>query len=242
MSNRSHLNVLDLRSSRYGKAVKLLSIGPKGRLLDVGSGNGAFAALLRELGWEVIGIEKSRADALSTLSKGVQCIMCDVSLPLPIGDGRFDAVFAGEIVEHVVDTDMFIGELWRVLRSQGILLITTPNLASLENRFRLLAGIYPKWMDFSILAGEGHVRYYTLGVLSRQLAQHGFRVDSVDGNFVPILPQSAVDDLRFPLLRLLGSAWPTLSQALIVRAEKVDPNEIGNGGSQRGDTLLRAAH
>ena len=62
---------------------------------------------------------------------------------LPISNACLDAVFAGEIIEHLVDTDSFIAEIARVLRPGGHTVITTPNLASFENRLRLLAGIYP---------------------------------------------------------------------------------------------------
>ena len=97
-------------------------------------------------------------------------VRADVTRGLPISNACLDAVFAGEIIEHLVDTDSFIAEIARVLRPGGHAVITTPNLASFENRLRLLAGIYPIWVDHRV-GGAGHVRAYTARVLKKQLAQ-----------------------------------------------------------------------
>jgi len=75
------------------------------------------------------------------------------------------------------------------------LLLTTPNLASFENRIRLLLGIYPKWLNDN-LAESGHVRGYTPNALKQQLAMQGFRIVRHLGNWVPFIPQHFVDDLK----------------------------------------------
>ena len=126
-------------------------------------------------------------------------VRADVARGLPISNACLDAVFAGEIIEHLVDTDSFIAEIARVLRPGGHTVITTPNLASFENRLRLLAGIYPLWVDHRV-GGEGHVRAYTPRVLKKQLAQHGLVVTAHVGNWVPFLPQLIADDVREPWL------------------------------------------
>ena len=77
--------------------------------------------------------------------------------PLPFEDGAFGAVFAGEIIEHLVDTAGFLAELHRVLAPGGVAVITTPNLASFENRVRMLLGRYPNFVEYE-LGGDGHVR------------------------------------------------------------------------------------
>jgi len=56
---------------------------------------------------------------------------------------KFNCVLAGEIIEHIIDTDSFLDEINRILMDNEILIITTPNLANLENRIRLVIGRYP---------------------------------------------------------------------------------------------------
>ena len=46
---------------------------------------------------------------------------------VPFGDAQFDAVFAGEVIEHVTDVRQTLREWWRVLKPGGVAIITTPN-------------------------------------------------------------------------------------------------------------------
>jgi 2-polyprenyl-3-methyl-5-hydroxy-6-metoxy-1,4-benzoquinol methylase len=137
--------------------------------------------------------------------------------PLPWEASAFDAVVAGEVIEHVVNTDHLLREVARVLRPGGVLVITTPNLASLENRIRLLLGRYPMWMDHRV-SGAGHLRYYTPRLLRAHLAQHGFAVERHVGNWVPFLPQRWMDDRRFPWLARTGDWFPSLAMDIPMKA------------------------
>jgi SAM-dependent methyltransferase len=62
----------------------------------------------------------------------------------PMPDHTYDVIIAGEIIEHLVDTDSFAQEIHRVLKPGGYAIITTPNLASWYNRVRLLRGLPPR--------------------------------------------------------------------------------------------------
>jgi len=62
---------------------------------------------------------------------------------LPVKSNCLDIIFAGEIIEHLIDTDHFLDEIHRVLKKSGSLVLTTPNLCNLENRLRILMGLYP---------------------------------------------------------------------------------------------------
>jgi 2-polyprenyl-3-methyl-5-hydroxy-6-metoxy-1,4-benzoquinol methylase len=214
--------VFEARESRLRKALALLEQEPrKGRLLDVAAGSGIAAEALTDQGWEVTGLEISEQLAEQIRARGrIETVMHDLATgPLPFDDGSFQAVFAGEIIEHLVDTAGFIAELHRVLWPGGIAVITTPNLASLENRLRLALGRYPIWVDYE-LGGQGHVRAYTLPTLRAQLGAQGFRVERELGNWVPLLPQRFIDDVRAPVLARTGDWFPSLSQTLIVQARR----------------------
>jgi SAM-dependent methyltransferase len=121
------------------------------------------------------------------------------------------------VIEHLVDTDGFIQELRRCLKPGGHLIVTTPNLASFENRIRILLGFYPVWVDYR-LQGSGHVRAYTPWILKKQLREHGFTILKHTGNWVPFLPQRIVDDRRVPALAVTGSLFPGLAAGIILMA------------------------
>lgn len=216
---------LDLRESRLRKLVGLLEEEQPGRLLDIGCAGGELAAFLVSLGWQVEGMEQEGTLAEEAAKRGIPVRRVDFGREqFPWGTATFDAVVAGEVIEHVIDTDHLLRETSRVLRPGGILVITTPNLASFENRVRLLLGRYPMWMDCQI-QGSGHLRYYTPGVLRCQLEQHGFRVERHVGNWVPFLPQRWVDDRKMPWLAVTGDWWPSLAMAILMKARRAGGSE-----------------
>jgi SAM-dependent methyltransferase len=103
----------------------------KGRLLDIGCGNGCFLALMRDAGWEVLGVDTDPVGAqLAQERRGVPVIvgtLADARLPAD----SFDAVTLDHVIEHVHDPFGLLAESYRVLRPGGLLVLTTPNVASL---------------------------------------------------------------------------------------------------------------
>jgi SAM-dependent methyltransferase len=143
--------------------------------------------------------------------RGIDARECDLNRsPLPFENQAFDLIFAGEVIEHLVDTDGFLSELHGCVRPGGSVLITTHNLVYFENHFRILLGLYPIWVNYS-LRGSGHVRAYTPRVLKKQLFEHGFEFVTHKGNWVPFIPQSILNDLTFPPL---GPHGRLISQSL----------------------------
>jgi 2-polyprenyl-3-methyl-5-hydroxy-6-metoxy-1,4-benzoquinol methylase len=213
--------VFDPRESRLRKAFAMLVAEPRGRVLDVAAGSGIAAQALSSDGWTVSALEISEALAEQVRGRGVDDVQVHdlASGRLPYEEGSFRAVFAGEIIEHLVDTTGFLGEVRRVLAPGGVVVITTPNLASFENRVRMLFGRYPNFVEYE-LGGDGHVRAYTLPVLRRQLEASGFAVEDERGNWVPFLPQVLMNDVRTPFVARTGDWFPRLSQGLIVKARR----------------------
>jgi len=102
------------------------------------------------------------APALAKLrDRGGQVALGKVS-SLPFSDATFDLVCALDIIEHVDDDDSALSELVRVLRSGGLLLISTPLHPVLWNSFD----------DF-----VGHRRRYEPPCLLEKLAQHGLVIE-----------------------------------------------------------------
>ena len=61
----------------------------------------------------------------------------------PVKNERYDVIIASEIIEHVFDTDFFIEELKRILKPNGRIIITTPNMHFAANRLLFLMGKFP---------------------------------------------------------------------------------------------------
>lgn len=98
---------------------------------------------------------------------------------LPFASGTFDVVLFCEVLEHLLEDPLLpLRESHRVLKPGGSLIVTTPNVARLENVARLLAGanIYDPYSGYGPYGR--HNREYTLAEL-RGLVEHtGFRIEA----------------------------------------------------------------
>jgi hypothetical protein len=84
-------------------------------------------------------------------SAGIAVVDVDLERELlPRPAASYDAVLATEILEHLWNPAFFLGELLRVLRPGGSLVLSTPNLVDVRNRLRMLAGRSPQQHLFGI--------------------------------------------------------------------------------------------
>lgn len=211
----------DLRESRLVKVSRLIAEEHPGFLLDIGCGNGEFSCRFLPLGFRVFGIDLAESQLEIARARGIEARRHDLATGLlPFESGAFDIVFAGEVIEHLVDTTSFLKEIHRMLRPGGCTVITTPNLASFENRMRLLFGVYPAWTEYKLEGGQGHVRAYTPATLRRHLCENGFAVERHLGNWVPFVPQRYADDVRIPFLSKTGDWFPGLAMDIIMKARR----------------------
>lgn len=211
-------NVTFLDSSRFDKVYKMITKENAGNLLEIGCLSGDFLLKLNKIGWNCVGIEFSDA-CTKGIEKGLNILKHDVENGLPFDSEVFDVVYAGELVEHLADTDAFIKEVFRVLKKGGKIIITTPNIASLINRILLLFGKYPRYLEYKT-GGAGHIHLYNLEKLRMQLEDHGFIMEQVFGNFFSFPDPTPNKILRKKILDPLGNYFPTFSENLIIKASK----------------------
>jgi 2-polyprenyl-3-methyl-5-hydroxy-6-metoxy-1,4-benzoquinol methylase len=159
------------------------------RVLDVGCGEGRFAAELARRGFPVVGVDvaeeplrraRAREPALE-----VQIVPAEGQWPL--ADASFDVVWAGETIEHVADTVGWLSEVHRVLRPGGRLLLSTPA----HGRLRMLAlALSGTRFDRHFDPRADHLRFYSRRTLARLLADLGFREIEVRGaGGIPLAPR-----------------------------------------------------
>lgn len=198
-------------------------------VLDVGCGDGFFLAKLRgRLPHEttLCGIEANAEAASRARKRGFDCRHCLAEATFPFPDASFDVVFAGEIIEHVADTDALLDQVHRVLKPGGYLLLTTPNLLAWYNRVLCLLGITPMFVEHSYRASYGptwslrrrvtpavgHLRIFTYTPLTMVLRQDGFEVQWIQGAArIPVRLVWHVD-------RAIARLRPRMAAQLIVLA------------------------
>lgn len=103
----------------------------------------------------------------------------------PYGDEHFDTVICCELLEHLERDPMhMMSEIHRVLKTNGILVLTTPNAVSLRALRAVVAGIHPnlfsKYVVPTLLPETRHAREYTPRELMRLFADAGFSIQFID--------------------------------------------------------------
>ena len=136
--------------ARYRFALERLQAGQ--RVLDVACGAGFGLAMLSRAAVSGIGVDYDCAP-LAEISEPRTVVQADAAR-LPFADCSFDAVVTFETIEHVNDAAGLLGELRRVLKPGGPLILSTPNRAFRES------------------ANPFHVREFTADELRSLLAEH----------------------------------------------------------------------
>jgi 2-polyprenyl-3-methyl-5-hydroxy-6-metoxy-1,4-benzoquinol methylase len=99
------------------------------RMLDAGCGYGAFSEVAVERGAAVVSVDIGARLVARTIARaGSRGLVSDVCR-LSLRDESFDVVISSEMLEHTNAPDRAIMELARILRTDGLLVLTTPNRA-----------------------------------------------------------------------------------------------------------------
>lgn len=207
-------------------------------VLDVGCGDGTMAERVSGTrpNARVVGLDWSATALASARRRGVVGVRASVDdAGLPFRSGAFDVVVFSEVIEHLVDPDLALAEVRRVLVSGGTLLLSTPNLAAWFNRLLLLVGIQPVFSEVSSLGvfgrpGHqvvGHLRLFTSRALREVLAAHGFVDVALAGATYHDVPRAGR-----PLDRLFARR-PSLAAILLAQATTPAGGSGGSGPHDR---------
>ncbi len=157
------------------RAFLLGHVRPGERVLDLGCGAGEFSAALADAGAVPIGVdvapEALRRAAERTPRLDLR-LWCDGE-PLPAQEASVDVVWAGEVIEHVVDVAPWLSEVRRVLRPRGTLLLTTPHHGA---RTLLALALSPRRFAEHFDPRSDHVRFFSPRTLRELLDDLGFDV------------------------------------------------------------------
>jgi 2-polyprenyl-6-hydroxyphenyl methylase/3-demethylubiquinone-9 3-methyltransferase len=151
----------------------LAHVGAGERVLDVGCAEGRFAAELVRAGADVVGVDVAEEPLRRVRVRypELDLRLIDEEGQWGLEDASFDAVWAGEVIEHVADTAAWLSQVRRVLRSGGRLLLSTPDHGPLL-RLRLACSTRAFATHFDP-RGE-HLRFYVRPTLVALLEDFGF--------------------------------------------------------------------
>ncbi|MGO9061827.1 MAG: class I SAM-dependent methyltransferase [Candidatus Binataceae bacterium] len=155
----------------------------EGRILDVGSGNGIFAARFAQTGALVVGIDSSYPLLQQNPHRR---LICADATRLPFPDASFDLVFEANVLHHVPDRELVVREMNRVCRRHIVLV--EPNLYN------------PLMLVFFLLvrAERGGLKS-RVGRLQRELKNSGLRV--IASHTTGMISQNNTPERLLPWLR-----------------------------------------
>ncbi|HEV3089359.1 MAG TPA: class I SAM-dependent methyltransferase [Candidatus Elarobacter sp.] len=182
---------------------RLVTYGPFGRVLDVGSGSGRHVAAFLSLGAEVVALDPNPAARAVAQALGAEAI----AEPLEACDfeGAFDAVLLHDLVEHPLDPLPLLRAAYRALRPGGVLSVWTPNGASRHDADGAGPTVFRVDLE--------HMQWLTPLTVTRLAHELGAEIAHLEVEGQPDLAGfglSAVADsgARAPgLARRLGDAW-----------------------------------
>ncbi|MGH8378502.1 MAG: class I SAM-dependent methyltransferase [Gammaproteobacteria bacterium] len=122
-----------LKLDYYGRHLTRNRRVYRGRLLDIGCGNGAFLARARDMGWQVVGCEPDREAIMTCRALGLDVRAGDAFMP-DLDNERFDVITLSHVIEHVHNPVALLARVYGLLRPGGLLWLATPNPASLGLR------------------------------------------------------------------------------------------------------------
>lgn len=175
------------------RAMEQFGISPGTRLFEIGCGNGATAAYLNSVGYDITGIDPS-SDGIKIANSAypnLNLYAGSTEEDLRSKYGLFDAVLSLEVVEHVYSPKLFAERVRSLLMPGGIAIISTPYHGYAKNLALALSGKLDG--HFTALWEGGHIKFWsrrTLGELFRAVSMREARFERVGR--VPLLAKSMV--------------------------------------------------
>ena len=177
-----------IKRSKYSSHDYVRSlVGSNQEVLDIGCGEGDFAAALKENGNRVTGVDllpqPGNAAAFeqffsADLDDGISAVVN------ALGGKRFDRVLLLDILEHLRSPDRILTQCRALLNTNGQLIVSLPNIANITIRLMLLFGRFD-YTERGIL-DRTHLRFFTRKTARRFLRENGYELIQERSTVMPL--------------------------------------------------------
>jgi len=148
-------------------------------ILVAGAGQGEFEHRLLAKGVQPAAISSIDIDPGQFMVEGLDCNFCDLNETAPFDDKSVDVWLSIEVIEHLNDPQNLIDEAHRVLKDDGVLFITTPNVHSIEQKLRFMLQGEFYWFRDKDFDGLGHI-HPIFDWLLRRMIRNKFEIVTYD--------------------------------------------------------------
>jgi SAM-dependent methyltransferase len=183
-----------VRFFRWMRFRRLMRWGPYRRVLDVGTDRGWFLKCFQDAGAEVFGTQLSESAARVAGRRLGREIFLGELPDARFPEGSMDLVCLYHVLEHVGEPRVYLREISRVLRLDGVLAVEVPNARCLTARW-----FGHHWLGWDL---PNHVHHFSPASLRALLERHGFEViarGQVSVEFGPFhILQTVLNAIGFP--------------------------------------------
>ncbi len=166
------------------------------RLLDVGCSSGALLRVAKECGYDAQGAEPATQAADTARGLGFEVFpgfLQDAGFP----DNHFDVITLFEVIEHLLDPQELLVEIFRILKPGGVLLIGTGNADSWTVGF-----MGAEWEYFDIRSHGGHISFFNPKSMTLLTEKCGFEVDNISTKRVNIRERKHASKPMYELVKV----------------------------------------
>ncbi|HOL22472.1 MAG TPA: class I SAM-dependent methyltransferase [bacterium] len=143
-----------------------------GYLLDVGCGCGEYIVFLKQLGWNVFGIDTNLQAVINGKKAYGLDIFCGEVLDAKFPDNFFDTITMHAVLEHISEPIITLKELRRILKKDGEIIISVPNVWNWEKiLFRKF------WWGWDT---PRHIWHFSPISIKKLLEKTGFQVTKIN--------------------------------------------------------------
>ena len=180
-----HYPIKHSKSSSHYYARQM--VGSNQDVLDIGAGEGFFAAELAVNGNRITGIDNRPTPAEE--SPFEQYFSADLEQGIgpmirQLGAKRFDRVLLLDVLEHLRHPEQILRQSHDVLKRDGLLIVSLPNIANIHVRLMLLFGRF-NYTERGIL-DKTHLRFFTRKTARQLLESNGFSIVEEKETIIPV--------------------------------------------------------
>ena len=183
-------------------------------VLDVGCGSGGFLRILKDLGHEAVGLEISVKAVEAANQSGVKAFVGNPETKAGLDDvGKdFDVITLLDVLEHTFDPPQVLRHLETLLKLDGCIIASVPNLGCFTARWRILWGQFPS--EPSGIFDSGHIRWFTRVNLTAYVQRAGgFMLQKCSATGIPPFSLRGywrLKDCHDFFFTRLARFWPSL--------------------------------
>ena len=167
----------DVLGNRYGRNRILIDLACQGKdILELGCADGFISRHLSERGCRVTGLEIDPEAAERARQWCERVVLYDLNRPDwtdRVGPG-FDTVLCGDVLEHLVEPEVALQQIHKILAPGARVLICLPNIAHFRVRLKLLAGKF-EYEPTGVL-DVTHLRFYTYQTARKLIEGAGYQI------------------------------------------------------------------